>query len=72
MVSNINNILRLTINKLREKKRYRLDLFTYTWVVMFQARMRLNQEEEKQAEATFSYRAKHFDFGIIILRTESM
>lgn len=39
---------------------------------MFQARMRLDQEEEKQAEATFSYRAKHFDFGILILRTESM
>lgn len=39
---------------------------------MLQVRMRLDQEEEKQAEATFNYRAKHFGFSIIILMTESM
>lgn len=39
---------------------------------MLQVRTRLDQEEEKQAEATFSYRAKHFRFSIITLMTESM
>lgn len=39
---------------------------------MLQVRMRLDQKEEKQAEAIFSYRAKHFGFNIIILMTESI